>query len=73
MKSAASGCVRECSKAQLKDIGPASIENGYNLYVRGNGGAKPRHAALPATELHCVEANAAELAQPSDCPSIQQI
>ena len=51
VKMAVSGCVRECAEAQCKDIGLVATEQGYNLYVCGNGGAKPRHADLLATDL----------------------
>ncbi len=51
IKMAVSGCVRECAEAQSKDVGLIATENGYNLYVCGNGGAKPRHADLLATDL----------------------
>jgi nitrite reductase (NADH) large subunit len=46
-----SGCTRECAEAQSKDIGIIATENGWNLYVCGNGGMKPRHADLFATDL----------------------
>lgn len=51
VKSAASGCVRECAEAQGKDFGVIATEKGWNLYFGGNGGAKPRHADLFATDL----------------------
>lgn len=51
LKSAVSGCTRECAEAQSKDFGIIATENGYNLYVCGNGGMKPRHADLIATDL----------------------
>lgn len=51
IKMAVSGCTRECAEAQSKDIGLIATENGYNLYVCGNGGAKPRHAELLASDL----------------------
>ena len=51
IKFAVSGCVRECAEAQCKDVGLIATENGYNLYVCGNGGAKPRHADLLAVDL----------------------
>lgn len=50
-KSAVSGCTRECAEAQSKDFGVIATENGWNLYVCGNGGMKPRHADLFATDL----------------------
>jgi nitrite reductase (NADH) large subunit len=51
MKSAVSGCVRECAEAQGKDFGMIATENGYNLYVGGNGGANPVHAELLAADI----------------------
>lgn len=51
LKSAVSGCTRECAEAQSKDFGVIATENGWNLYVGGNGGMKPRHADLFATDL----------------------
>ncbi len=51
MKMGVSGCTRECAEAQAKDIGLISTEEGWNLYVCGNGGMKPRHADLFATKL----------------------
>lgn len=51
MKMGVSGCTRECAEAQAKDIGVIATENGWNLYVCGNGGMKPRHADLFATDL----------------------
>ena len=51
IKFAVSGCVRECAEAQCKDIGLIATEQGYNLYVAGNGGANPRHADLFATDI----------------------
>lgn len=51
LKSAVSGCTRECAEAQGKDFGLIATEHGYNLYVCGNGGAKPRHADLLAADI----------------------
>jgi nitrite reductase (NADH) large subunit len=51
LKSACSGCVRECAEAQSKDFGLVATEKGWNLYVCGNGGAKPQHAELLASDL----------------------
>ena len=51
IKSAVSGCIRECAEAQSKDFGIIATEKGWNLYVCGNGGAKPRHAELLAGDL----------------------
>lgn len=55
LKFAVSGCTRECAEAQSKDIGVIATENGWNLYTCGNGGMKPRHADLFATDLNDVE------------------
>src|SRR6185369_6832164 len=51
LKSAVSGCVRECAEAQSKDFGLIATERGWNVYVCGNGGAKPRHADLLASDV----------------------
>ncbi|MFG3120542.1 nitrite reductase large subunit NirB [Streptomyces sp. NPDC048201] len=51
LKSAVSGCARECAEAQSKDFGIIATSTGWNLYVGGNGGTTPRHADLLATGL----------------------
>jgi nitrite reductase (NADH) large subunit len=51
LKMAVSGCTRECAEAQGKDVGIIATEKGWNLYVCGNGGIKPRHADLLAKDL----------------------
>ncbi|RLL99548.1 hypothetical protein CFD26_104906 [Aspergillus turcosus] len=50
-KGAVSGCVRECAEAQNKDFGLIATEKGYNIFVGGNGGAKPRHSELLAKDV----------------------
>ena len=55
IKMAASGCLRECAEAQGKDVGVIATQAGYNLYVCGNGGAKPVHAKLLATNCSVEE------------------
>jgi NAD(P)H-dependent nitrite reductase large subunit/NAD(P)H-dependent nitrite reductase small subunit len=52
IKMGVSGCTRECAEAQSKDVGLIAVEGGYNVYVCGNGGTKPRHAELLAA---CVD------------------
>ncbi|HEX6398527.1 MAG TPA: nitrite reductase large subunit NirB, partial [Steroidobacteraceae bacterium] len=51
IKMAVSGCTRECAEAQGKDVGVIATEKGWNLYVCGNGGMKPRHADLLARDI----------------------
>jgi nitrite reductase (NADH) large subunit len=51
LKFAVSGCTRECAEAQSKDVGVIATEKGWNLYVCGNGGMKPRHADLLAADI----------------------
>lgn len=51
IKSGVSGCARECAEAVGKDFGMIATENGYNLYVGGNGGATPVHAELLAADI----------------------
>ncbi|WP_326752634.1 nitrite reductase large subunit NirB [Streptomyces hirsutus] len=55
LKSAVSGCARECAEARSKDFGVIATSNGWNLYVGGNGGATPRHADLLAQDLSDAE------------------
>ncbi|TQV84695.1 nitrite reductase large subunit [Exilibacterium tricleocarpae] len=51
LKMAVSGCTRECAEAQSKDVGVIATERGWNLYVCGNGGMRPRHGDLFAIDL----------------------
>ena len=51
IKFGVSGCTRECAEAQSKDVGVIATEKGWNLYICGNGGMKPRHAELLAGDL----------------------
>ncbi|AOY43374.1 MULTISPECIES: nitrite reductase large subunit NirB [Psychrobacter] len=51
IKMGVSGCTRECAEAQSKDFGIIATENGWNLFVCGNGGMTPRHGELFATDL----------------------
>ncbi|UPK91897.1 hypothetical protein LCI18_002832 [Fusarium solani-melongenae] len=51
IKGGVSGCVRECAEAQSKDFGLIATEKGFNIFVGGNGGAKPRHAELLAKDV----------------------
>ena len=56
LKSAVSGCIRECAEAQSKDFGLIATEQGWNVYVCGNGGANPRHADLLVSDVDDDEA-----------------
>jgi len=51
VKLGVSGCARECAEAQSKDFGVIATDNGWNLYVGGNGGMRPRHADLFASDI----------------------
>ncbi|MGH3946845.1 MAG: nitrite reductase large subunit NirB [Pseudonocardiaceae bacterium] len=51
LKSAVSGCARECAEARSKDFGVIATEMGWNLYVCGNGGFRPRHADLLVSDV----------------------
>ena len=62
IKLGVSGCARECAEARGKDVGVIATENGWNLYVGGNGGFTPRHAELLAEDLD------AETLRPDDRP-----
>ncbi|MCQ4365243.1 nitrite reductase large subunit NirB [Mycobacterium gordonae] len=51
IKLGVSGCARECAEARGKDVGVIATEQGWNLYVGGNGGMTPKHAQLLAGDL----------------------
>ena len=51
MKFGISGCTRECSESQGKDLGIIATDGGWNMYVCGNGGMTPRHGDLLASDL----------------------
>ena len=51
IKMGVSGCARECAEARSKDVGVIATEDGWNLYVGGNGGMTPKHAQLLAGDL----------------------
>ena len=51
IKLGVSGCARECAEARGKDVGIIATDNGWNVYVGGNGGFTPRHAQLLAEDL----------------------
>ena len=51
LKGGVSGCARECAEARSKDFGVIATENGWNLYVGGNGGFRPRHAELLVSDV----------------------
>ncbi|MDT5097452.1 MAG: nitrite reductase large subunit [Mycobacterium sp.] len=51
IKMGVSGCARECAEARSKDVGVIATENGWNLYVGGNGGMTPKHAQLLVGDL----------------------
>ena len=51
IKMGVSGCARECAEARSKDVGVIATENGWNLYIGGNGGMTPKHAQLLAGDL----------------------
>ncbi|GAA3886657.1 nitrite reductase large subunit NirB [Streptomyces sedi] len=55
LKSAVSGCARECAEAMSKDFGIIATASGWDLYVGGNGGASPRHAESLARDLSDAE------------------
>ncbi|MDM4720775.1 nitrite reductase large subunit NirB [Micromonospora sp. WMMA1363] len=55
IKAAVSGCARECAEARGKDFGIIATETGWSLYVGGNGGFRPRHADLFASDRTTTE------------------
>jgi nitrite reductase (NADH) large subunit len=55
VKAAVSGCSRECAEAQSKDFGVIATDKGWNLFICGNGGMRPQHAVLFASDLSKVD------------------
>lgn len=55
IKLGVSGCARECAEARSKDVGIIATDQGWNMYVGGNGGFTPRHAQLFAEDLSTEE------------------
>ncbi|KAH3670375.1 hypothetical protein OGAPHI_000890 [Ogataea philodendri] len=51
MKGGVSGCVRDCAEFHSKDFGLCAVQDGFNIYVGGNGGMKPAHAQLLASNV----------------------
>jgi nitrite reductase (NADH) large subunit len=49
VKSAVTGCPRNCAEAYVKDIGLVAIEGGWQIYVGGAAGATVRKGDLLAT------------------------
>jgi nitrite reductase (NADH) large subunit len=49
VKSAVTGCPRNCAEAYVKDIGLVAVEGGWELYVGGAAGATVRKGDLLAT------------------------
>jgi len=50
-KFGVSGCARECAEARGKDVGVIATDQGWNMYVGGNGGFQPSHGQLLASDL----------------------
>ncbi|MBI5745996.1 MAG: NAD(P)/FAD-dependent oxidoreductase [Nitrospirae bacterium] len=46
IKIGVSGCPRNCAEATIKDIGVVGIQDGWEVYVGGNGGNRVRSADL---------------------------
>ncbi|MGI8623865.1 MAG: (2Fe-2S)-binding protein, partial [Solirubrobacteraceae bacterium] len=49
VKSAVTGCPRNCAEAYVKDIGLVAVEGGWELYVGGAAGSTVRKGDLLAT------------------------
>ncbi|MBB5174035.1 nitrite reductase large subunit NirB [Texcoconibacillus texcoconensis] len=49
MKMGVTGCPRNCSEVLTKDYGVVCVENGYHIYVGGNGGTEVREGDFLTT------------------------
>jgi nitrite reductase (NADH) large subunit len=56
VKSAVTGCPRNCAEAYVKDIGLVAVEGGWELYVGGAAGATVRKGDLLTTVADSAEA-----------------
>ncbi|MBA3926825.1 nitrite reductase large subunit NirB [Listeria rustica] len=48
-KMGVSGCPRSCVESGIKDYGIICVENGYQIYIGGNGGTEVKEAQLLTT------------------------
>ncbi|AQY49829.1 NAD(P)/FAD-dependent oxidoreductase [Listeria weihenstephanensis] len=48
-KMGVSGCPRSCVESGVKDYGIICVENGYQIYIGGNGGTEVKEAQLLTT------------------------
>lgn len=55
LKGGVSGCIRDCAEFHSKDFGLCAVQDGYNIFVGGNGGMKPAHAQLLAAKVPPIE------------------
>ncbi len=62
VKSAVTGCPRNCAEAYVKDIGLVAVEGGWELYVGGAAGATVRKGDLLTTVTTSDEAMRVALA-----------
>jgi nitrite reductase (NADH) large subunit len=62
VKSAVTGCPRNCAEAYVKDIGLVAIEDGWEIYVGGAAGATVRKGDLLTTAATPEEAKRTALA-----------
>jgi len=62
VKSAVTGCPRNCAEAYVKDIGLVAVEGGWEIYVGGAAGASVRKGDLLATVQTPEEAKRVALA-----------
>lgn len=51
IKGGVAGCIKACAELYSKNFGLCAVQNGYNLFVGGNGGMKPAHAQLLPTNV----------------------
>ncbi|MCS3922960.1 NAD(P)/FAD-dependent oxidoreductase [Methanosalsum natronophilum] len=56
LKIGVAGCVNSCSEPAVKDIGLLGTSKGYNLFIGGSAGIKPRIGEIVAKDLSEEEA-----------------
>ena len=73
VKSAVTGCPRNCAEAYVKDIGLVAVEGGWELYVGGAAGATVRKGDLLATVPTSDEAIARRARLPAALPRVRGV
>ena len=73
VKSAVTGCPRNCAEAYVKDIGLVAVEGGWELYVGGAAGATVRKGDLLTTVDDLRRGDAGRARVPAALPRVRGV